>query len=101
RLSSSSSSSSRYGLSSSNKDTRGADDGGSRTKREIPYLFLGSIAAATLVAHKYWPKGFPHGEKEDWELSPLALRAKQRRLAEKAGSRLGVLGSGASGGRES
>ncbi|KAL2172174.1 hypothetical protein VTG60DRAFT_7018 [Thermothelomyces hinnuleus] len=51
---------------------------------KFPYLFLGSIAAASLLAHKYWPKGFPHGEKEDWELSDLALRAKHRRLAEKA-----------------
>ncbi|KAL2182039.1 uncharacterized protein P884DRAFT_266418 [Thermothelomyces heterothallicus CBS 202.75] len=53
-------------------------------EKKFPYLFLGSIAAASLLAHKYWPKGFPHGEKEDWELSDLALRAKHRRLVEKA-----------------
>ncbi|KAL2195454.1 hypothetical protein P885DRAFT_70548 [Corynascus similis CBS 632.67] len=52
--------------------------------KKAPYLFLGSIAAASLLAHKYWPKGYPYSEKEDWELSDLALRAKQRRLAEKA-----------------
>ena len=49
----------------------------------FPYVFLGSIAAASLVAHKYWPKGFPHGEKEEWELSDLALHARNRRQAEK------------------
>jgi hypothetical protein len=66
-------------------------------KKKIPYVFLGSIAAATLVAHKYWPKGFPHGDKEDWELSELGLRAKQRRLAEKAekAARRGGAGGGA------
>jgi hypothetical protein len=53
-------------------------------KKKIPYFFLGSIAAASLVAHKCWPKGFPQGDKEDWELSELGLRAKYRRLAEKA-----------------
>ncbi len=53
-------------------------------KKKTPYVFLGSIAAASLLAHKYWPKGFPHGDKEDWELSEHALRAKQKRLAEKA-----------------
>jgi len=49
----------------------------------FPYVFLGSIAAASLAAHKYWPKGFPHSEKEDWELSDLALRAQNRRRAER------------------
>lgn len=53
-------------------------------KQKIPYFFLGSIAAASLVAHKCWPKGFPQGDKEDWELSELGRRAKYRRLAEKA-----------------
>lgn len=63
------------------------------TKKKIPYVFLGSIAAASLLAHKCWPKGFPHGDKEDWELSESALRARQRKLAEKAGGR-GGNGSG-------
>ncbi|KAK4119619.1 hypothetical protein N657DRAFT_637130 [Parathielavia appendiculata] len=59
-------------------------DAEAKANRRIPYLFLSSIAAVTLVAHKYWPKGFPQGEREDWQLSELGLRAKQRRLAEKA-----------------
>ncbi|KAL1841556.1 hypothetical protein VTJ49DRAFT_6929 [Mycothermus thermophilus] len=106
----SSSSSSRYdhslSRSTSNRSTCSKHNHGAETKREIPYLFLGSIAAASLVVHKYWPKGFPYGEKEDWELSPLALRAKERRLREKAeraerrlkekaegvGHRVGILG---------
>lgn len=78
--SSSSSSRSRPSHSRLSKDEEDA----ARHKQKIPYLFLGSIAAASLVAHKYWPKGFPHSDKEDWELSGLALRTKQRRLAEKA-----------------
>lgn len=49
----------------------------------IPFLFLSSIAAASLLAHKYWPRGFVHGRKEDWELSELALRARRRRQAER------------------
>lgn len=78
--SSSNSSRSRPSHSRLGKD----EDNAARHKQKLPYLFLGSIAAASLVAHKCWPKGFPHSEKEDWELSGLALRTKQRRLAEKA-----------------
>ncbi len=52
-------------------------------KKKIPYVFLGSIAAASVLAHKYWPKGFPHGDKEDWELSKWALRAKHKRAEAK------------------
>jgi hypothetical protein len=36
-----------------------------------------------VLAHKYWPKGFPHGDKEDWELSKWALRAKHKRAEAK------------------
>ncbi|KAH6612332.1 hypothetical protein B0J18DRAFT_81873 [Chaetomium sp. MPI-SDFR-AT-0129] len=50
---------------------------------KTPYIFLGSIAAASYLAHTYWPRGYPHGEKEDWELSGLARRARERRAAEK------------------
>ncbi|SPQ26192.1 543fd8d9-ebb1-40d1-9fd2-fe945e6c5387 [Thermothielavioides terrestris] len=55
-----------------------------KTATEAPYLFLGSIAAASLLAHKYWPKGFLYGPKEDWELAATksAPRSKQRRVAE-------------------
>lgn len=60
------------------------DGQGKKHSRGIPYLFLGSIVAATLLADKYWPKGYPHGEKEDWELSKWALQVKARRRAEKA-----------------
>ncbi|KAK4043843.1 hypothetical protein C8A01DRAFT_31943 [Parachaetomium inaequale] len=60
------------------------DEADAEKKTKIPYFFLGSIAAASLLAHKCWPRGYSYGDKEDWELSGLALRAKQRRLAEKA-----------------
>lgn len=53
----------------------------------VPYLFLSSIAAASLLAHRYWPKGYPHGDKEDWELSEYGLRARERKLAERAARR--------------
>ncbi|KAK3313702.1 hypothetical protein B0H66DRAFT_643204 [Apodospora peruviana] len=38
-------------------------------------IFLGSVAAATVVAHKYWPKGFIYGDKEAWELEKKAKKA--------------------------
>lgn len=75
-----SSRSSRFSSSARSRDEK------ANGKREIPYFFLSSIAAATWVAEKYWPKGYPHGDKEDWELSDCALRARQRRLAEKTAS---------------
>ncbi|KAK4178020.1 hypothetical protein QBC36DRAFT_288977 [Triangularia setosa] len=55
--------------------------------RKIPYVFLGSIAAASLLAHKYWPKGYIYGDKEDWELSKYERKAKERLQAEKAAKR--------------
>lgn len=42
-------------------------------------VFLGSVAVATICAHKFWPKGFIYGDKEDWE-----LRKKEKKAAEKA-----------------
>lgn len=30
-------------------------------------VFLGSIAAATYAAHKFWPKGITYGDREAWE----------------------------------
>ncbi|KAK0719078.1 hypothetical protein B0T21DRAFT_386697 [Apiosordaria backusii] len=59
-------------------------EGGSH---KIPYVFLGSIAAASLLAHKYWPKGYIYGDKEDWELSKYERRARERLQAEKAAKR--------------
>ncbi|KAK4153524.1 hypothetical protein C8A00DRAFT_33753 [Chaetomidium leptoderma] len=75
-----------FGLS---KDEKKAE-----AKKKIPYVFLGTVAAASLLAHKCWPKGFVHGDKEDWELSGLELRAKQRRLAEKAEKAARRIGGG-------
>ncbi|KXX82692.1 hypothetical protein MMYC01_201069 [Madurella mycetomatis] len=61
---------------------------------KIPYIFLGSIAAASLLAHKYWPRGFLHGEKEPWELSEYARRAKERHEEKRAASRSASLRRG-------
>ncbi|KAL2020821.1 hypothetical protein VTK56DRAFT_7914 [Thermocarpiscus australiensis] len=82
--------------SRSTKAPRHEDSKGDRSSK-APYLFLGSIAAASLLAHKYWPTGFPQGEKEDWELSKYAKRAKDRRRQEKAARRGEGRGSTGSG----
>ncbi|KAK4226099.1 hypothetical protein QBC38DRAFT_240534 [Podospora fimiseda] len=55
--------------------------------QKVPLVFLGSIAAASLLAHKYWPKGYPYGEKEDWELSKHAKKLRDEKLARKAADR--------------
>ncbi|KAI1861134.1 hypothetical protein JX265_009753 [Neoarthrinium moseri] len=40
-------------------------------------VFLGSVAAATYAAHKYWPKGITYGEKEEWEEENHIKKAKK------------------------
>lgn len=40
-------------------------------------VFLGSVAVATVCAHKFWPKGFIYGEKEDWEKEKSFERKKR------------------------
>lgn len=66
---------------SRNSNNKKEDD----SSHKIPYLFLGSIAAASLLAHKFWPRGVLHGEKEPWELPDYhhhtrqATTSKQRR----------------------
>ncbi|KAM7193792.1 hypothetical protein V8F20_008267 [Naviculisporaceae sp. PSN 640] len=40
-------------------------------------VFLGSVAVATVCAHKFWPKGFIYGEKEDWEKEKSFERKKK------------------------
>lgn len=39
---------------------------------------LGAIGAATLAAHKFWPKGVTYGEKEAWELEKDRAKDKAR-----------------------
>ncbi|KAK4639835.1 hypothetical protein QC761_701430 [Podospora bellae-mahoneyi] len=77
-LSSSSSSKSKHSHSSDNHEEGG---------HKIPYVFLGSIAAASFLAHKYWPKGYVYGDKEDWELSKYERRAREKLQAAKAAKR--------------
>jgi hypothetical protein len=47
------------------------DDGLSESQSEsivkTSLVFLGAVGAATLAAHKFWPKGITYGEKEEWE----------------------------------
>ncbi|KAK7918121.1 hypothetical protein PG985_009995 [Apiospora marii] len=43
-----------------------AKEGGKSTLK-ASLMFLGSVAAATYVANRFWPRGFPYGEKEEWE----------------------------------
>lgn len=77
-LSSSSSSKSKHSHSSDNHEEGG---------HKIPYVFLSSIAAASFLAHKYWPKGYVYGDKEDWELSKYERRAREKLQAAKAAKR--------------
>ncbi|KAK3989449.1 hypothetical protein QBC44DRAFT_369954 [Cladorrhinum sp. PSN332] len=70
--------------SSSSSSKHGAKKNEPHHSQKVPLVFLGSIAAASLIAHKYWPKGYPYGEKEDWELSKHARKLKEEKLARKA-----------------
>lgn len=42
---------------------------------------LGAIGAATLAAHKFWPKGITYGDKEDWEHED---KSKKEKVKDKA-----------------
>ncbi|KAK4187159.1 hypothetical protein QBC35DRAFT_241109 [Podospora australis] len=91
---SSSSSSSKSRRHSSRSDPHGGGGGGGGKhddeeshSHKIPLAFLGSIAAASYLAHKYWPKGFIYGDKEDWELSRSAREYREKIAAEKAANR--------------
>lgn len=39
---------------------------------------LGAIGAASLAAHKFWPKGITYGDKEEWEMEKEEERKKQK-----------------------
>ena len=41
-------------------------------------VFLGTVAAATFAAHKFWPKGITYGDKEDWEMEKAQEKAHQK-----------------------
>lgn len=69
-------------------------------------VMLGAIGAASLAAHKFWPKGITYGDPDDWEVAhekkkeedkkKLKGKLKEGRDAvEGAGS-----GSGGGGGRD-
>lgn len=45
-------------------------------------VFLGSVAAATYAAHKFWPKGITYGEKEEWEIEKAVKKEKAKKSAE-------------------
>ncbi|ETS83414.1 hypothetical protein PFICI_05290 [Pestalotiopsis fici W106-1] len=49
-------------------------------------VFLGSVAAATYAAHKYWPKGVTYGDKEDWELEKEIKKEKAKKNMERHGN---------------
>lgn len=64
------------------------DDGLSEAKSEsivkTSLVFLGAVGAATLAAHKFWPKGVTYGEKEEWECEQ---KRKVRRAVREAEGR--------------
>lgn len=39
---------------------------------------LGAIGAATLAAHKFWPKGITYSEKEEWEMEHAKKKGKEK-----------------------
>ncbi|KAM7195387.1 hypothetical protein V8F33_006728 [Rhypophila sp. PSN 637] len=45
-------------------------------------VFLGSVAVATVCAHKFWPKGFIYGEKEEWEKEEAAYKKKKKAIKD-------------------
>ncbi|KAB5513351.1 hypothetical protein GE09DRAFT_1231975 [Coniochaeta sp. 2T2.1] len=80
------------------------EDGLSEAKSEsivkTSLVFLGAVGAATLAAHKFWPKGITYGEKEEWEcVEKKKVRAAVREAdAEgRGGSRGGRDGRGVAG----
>ncbi|TLD16426.1 uncharacterized protein PgNI_01253 [Pyricularia grisea] len=40
-------------------------------------MFLGAIAVTSLAVHKFWPKGFPYGDKEEWETREIPKHAQK------------------------
>ncbi|KAI0480916.1 hypothetical protein GGR56DRAFT_628121 [Xylariaceae sp. FL0804] len=52
-------------------------------------MFIGAVGAASLVAHKYWPRGYPYGEKEEWEerLEKLEKPSKKKKTTPPLRSR--------------
>ncbi|KAK8022353.1 hypothetical protein PG993_013120 [Apiospora rasikravindrae] len=44
-------------------------------------VFLGSVAAATYVANRFWPRGVTYGEKEAWEEDRRQQGRRRRRSA--------------------
>lgn len=69
-------------------------------------VFLGAVGAATLAAHKFWPKGVTYGEKEEWETKQERKVRKAMREEEEDGGKRGAgddrssTTSGSRGGRE-
>lgn len=72
---------------------------------------LGAIGAATLAAHRFWPKGVTYGDKEDWEHEDKE-KSKREKVKDKAKDvkaavtgeprrdERGGSGSGSGGGRD-
>lgn len=58
---------------------------------------LGAIGAATIAAHKFWPKGITYGDKEEWEIEKEDEKEKRKRK-ERARRLEGGSGSGSGSG---
>lgn len=80
---SSSRSPSRGGRSRRTKLKEGIKDKTTTTSgMKTSLAFLGSVAAATYAAHKFWPKGITYGEKEEWEIEKAVKKEKAKKRAE-------------------
>ncbi|TLS30498.1 hypothetical protein PpBr36_03423 [Pyricularia pennisetigena] len=79
RSSSRSDSQSRSELRRHYEDAKGkaAHDAKKENAVKTTAIFLGAIAATTLAVHKFWPKGFPYGPKEEWETREVPKRVQK------------------------
>ncbi|KAI1487568.1 hypothetical protein F5X96DRAFT_142251 [Biscogniauxia mediterranea] len=59
-----------------------AHDAKEKTVVKSSLAFLGAIGAASLIAHKCWPKGVLYGEKEEWA-APAATAGKKKKNSER------------------
>ncbi|KAK7990968.1 hypothetical protein PG990_015248 [Apiospora arundinis] len=55
------------GEKSTTKDDKKKKGNSSNSALKTSLVFLGSVAAATFVANRFWPRGITYGEKEEWE----------------------------------
>ncbi|KAK7937896.1 uncharacterized protein PG986_014764 [Apiospora aurea] len=69
------------------KDVKHKVKGSSTLKTSL--MFLGSVAAATYVANRFWPRGITYGDKEAWEEDRRRGRRRRSASRRREGGRRG------------